>query len=814
MVFVSGGLAASWNVISAQSTRTIHGIVQHAATGETVPFATITIPGTGHTAQSNRDGFFSLLGAPADSVDLRIAHVGFVAETVPIPRGMTDRVFVELSPFSYLLEGLTVVADNYRMIQAAEGISQITASPEDLAVLPSIGEVDVFRSLQLLPGISGTQESSSGLFVRGGTPDQNLVLLDGMTVYHVDHFFGFFSAFNAEAIKDIQVYKAAYPAQFGGRVSSVVDMTGKAGDPNAIHATLGANLLSGNASIQIPLLGRGSFILTSRRSYTDVLQTPLYNDILSLFRDDQPAQTTTAGPAPGGQGGRRPGGVGAGRFQNSDFGEVNPDFYFYDVNGKLTLNVTQNDIFAASIYNGQDYLDNSRNQLRQVDTRQGLPREVDIDVADFTDWGNRGTSGKWARQWNPGLYSNGIVAYSEYFSDYTRNTNLKIRDPDSDTTLVAREFGGDENNFITDFTARIDNELQPAPGHKIGFGGSYTKSEVSYNFTRNDTLTILEQNQSGARVSGYLQNTWQLRDRLSLTFGGRVAFDDLTSRQYWEPRASATFAVSPRVTLKGGIGRYHQFVNRVVNENVTEGARDFWLLADGDLVQVTSSDHFVAGIAFETDGLLLDIEAYRKNTSGLSEFSLRFQRARDPDPLNLFFEGTGVATGAEFLLQKKVGRWTGWTSYTLSQVEHIFPKLNDGMPFPALHDQRHELKIVSTLDLGRFTFSGTWAYGTGKPYTAPESEYSLTLLDGREQGYVHVSEKNSLRLPAYHRADVAAHYRVPIGPLEGDIGLSVFNLYNHTNVWYREFDLNSTPVLVTDVTYLGMTPLISFRLAF
>jgi hypothetical protein len=247
---------------------------------------------------------------------------------------------------------------------------------------------------------------------------------------------------------------------------------------------------------------------------------------------------------------------------------------------------------------------------------------------------------------------------------------------------------------------------------------------------------------------------------------------------------------------------------------VTEGSRDFWLLSDGDLVDVTSAKHYVLGASMELDDYLFDVEVYRKDLDGLSEFSMRYQRVGDPDPLNLFYDGTGVAEGIEFLAQKKYGTYTGWASYTLSRVEHTFPDLNNGEPFPALHDQTHEFKIVNSVNLGRLNFSGTWVAATGRPYTAPESEYSITLLDGTEQSYIHVGEKNGLRLPAYHRADVAAHYRFGIGRWTGDIGLSVFNLYDRTNVWYRQFDLSETPILVNDMNFLGITPAISVRFEF
>ncbi|MCZ6915386.1 MAG: TonB-dependent receptor [Gemmatimonadetes bacterium] len=817
-VLLAGLLATGALGAEAQQTRTISGLVRDSTNGETLPFAAISVRGTAARTMSNRDGYFTLLGVPTDSFTLRVTFVGYGATDVAVPAGANpDRIVIGMSPIPFRLDEITVVADDYRIMRTGDGVSRITASPRDMAVLPSVGEVDIFRSLQLLPGISGTNESSSGLFVRGGTPDQNLVLLDGMTVYHVDHFFGFFSAFNADAIKDVQVFKSAFPAQYGGRVSSVVDMTGKTGDPNRAHASLGMNLLSAQASVQVPLFRKGSVTLTARRSYTDLLQTGLYNSIFTMFQgEEEDAIGATGAIRPGGgtggQGG--PGGRGAGRFAQANFTTTNPDFYFYDVNGKVTYRPTDSDVLSISLYSGQDYLDQSRFQSTDLTTQGNLTRGITTDITDLTNWGNKGVSGKWARQWDSRLYTNVLLAYSEYFSDYNRRNVNETRDAAADTLIAARSFGSSEDNQVGDLTIRMDNEWQALRTHKIDFGGWFTRSDVQYLFLRDDTTTVLDSDQDALRLAGYVQDTWSLGRALNLTLGGRAAYYDQTAKMYLEPRASAAWRITNRVTLKGAYGRYHQFVNRVVNENVTEGSRDFWLLADGDLVDVTSSQHYVAGASYETNGFLVDVEAYRKDLQGLSEFSLRFRRAGEVSVDNLFFEGTGVAQGVEFLVQKKTGAYTGWVSYTLSRVEHQFPDLNDGEPFPALHDQTHEAKLVNSISLGRWSFSGTWVYGTGKPYTAPESEYAIELLDGRQQGYIHVSTKNSLRLPAYHRADIAAHFRFNLGTWKGDVGLSVLNLYNRNNVWYREFDLTESPVLVTDVRYLGVTPNLSVRFEF
>lgn len=785
----------------ASGTRTLSGVVRDAETGESLPYATVEVLGTSTGAATNLDGRFVLTGVSTTTVRLRTRHIGFVPDTLTVAPDATMPLDIALRPDMVELDGVTVTAETYEIMESAVAPSVVTMSPQALEALPAIGEIDIFRSLQLLPGISATQ-GGSGLYVRGGTPDENLVLFDGMTAYHVDHFFGFFSAFNARAVKDVRVYKSAYPARYGGRTSSVVELTGKAGDTSGYSGGASLNLLSGSAALEGPIGDRASFLVTGRRSYTDVLQTDLYESIFQSTTGDDPDATS---PGPGGSLG--------GGLQNRNQATVTPDFYFYDVNAKLTYRPTDLDILALSLYNGQDHLDESRSLERTLGIGEPVGTQRS-DVDDVTDWGNLGSSVKWSRQWHPRVYTNAIVSYAEYFSEYDRRDFIEIYDAETDTLAFSAETSSVEDNRVSDLTARLDTEWKASDRHTIAWGVQATRSDVEYTFTRNDTLGILSEDEQALTLATYAEDTWASLDRLEITAGVRASYYDVTGDTYVDPRLSLTVSATDRLRLKAAYGQHHQFTTRVISENVTEGARDFWLLADDDLVNVRGATHYVLGASYETDTWLLDAEAYYRDLSGLSEFSLRFQRGQEA-PEQLFFVGDGMARGVELLAQKKFGSYNGWLSYTLGHVEHTFPALNDGEAFPALHDTRHEVKLVNTLRLSdRWKASATWTFGSGQPYTEPESVYTLTLLDGTEESYIHVGDKNGERLPAYHRLDVGVNYRFPLGTSEVDLGLSVYNLYDHDNVQYREFDTSADPILTTDVTYLGVTPNVSVRVDF
>ncbi|MEL7144829.1 MAG: TonB-dependent receptor, partial [Bacteroidota bacterium] len=366
--------------LSADAQLTIRGKVEEEGTGETLPYATVVIEGTSRGTTTNVDGFFTLLDVNTKDVTLKITYIGFEALVMALPDNYQgDILRIEMKPLSAELKEVVVTADGYKVLNATSGVSKSTLSTKQLSLLPNIGETDIFRSLQLLPGVSGTNENSSGLFVRGGTPDQNLVLLDGMTIYKVDHFFGFFSAFNANAVKDVQLYKGAFPAKYGGRTSSVVDLTGKTGSFQKFGGGLNLNFLSVNGYAEIPVSDKISILLAGRRSYTDVLRSGLFQRITENLIGQDNLTNPNIDPA--------------------NITQVQPDFYFYDWNAKVSYKPSINDIVTFNFFNGQDFLDESR-VVNQSNTRVSIL----ADLGEQTDWGNQGASLKWSRQWNAKFY--------------------------------------------------------------------------------------------------------------------------------------------------------------------------------------------------------------------------------------------------------------------------------------------------------------------------------------------------------------------------------------------------------------------------
>jgi hypothetical protein len=780
----------------------LKGFVKDAETGETLPYANLALKGTHYGTASNVNGYFVLVNVPAGPCTLRVSYIGYASLDLPITAtDGKETIMVKMKPQALQSAEVIVTTENLQMLEISDAPAQIRISPQQMANLPSVGEVDIFRSLQLLPGISGVNDGSSSLYIRGGTPEQNHVLFDGMTIYHVDHFFGFISAFNTEAIKDVRVFKGGFPAKFGGRTSSVVELTGKSGSYDKFQAGGSLNLLSGSGIVQLPIAGRGAWLFSLRRSYTDFVKTDLYNKLYSSIT----GQNQSGGSGHPNSSLR----IGPGQRIGAQAIFFTPDFYYYDLNSKLSYSLSARDVLSLSFYNGRDNLDQSQNLGNQTLYRGnavGGPAITNMATGKITMWGNTGASGKWARVWSDRFYSNFLAAYSIYSSENRSrpNNGAESQNP------LARTFSSSEKNDVEDLTIRFDNEWQVHKAHKVEFGSWLSRTNARVRFTANDTIEVLRRNDEAVQNAFYLQDTWNAFKPLELTLGVRATNYEPTKTTYFEPRTSFKFSLHENFWLKGAWGEYHQFVNRVTNENVLQGNRDFWLLADEKLAP-SFAEHKILGLTYENYHLLFDVEAYHKDLEGVAEFSPHFHRSPEARPEEPFFLGTGVAEGIEFLAQKKSGKLNGWASYTLSKVEYQFPAFNNGEAFPADQDRRHEVKLVGNYAFGKWNLAATWVFASGAPYTAPESQYAIKLLDGGMHSYIHVGDKNANRLPAYHRMDVSLSRKFSSTLLDWNFGISIFNLYDRKNVWRREYILNTHPVIVRDVTSLGFAPTVMMK---
>ncbi|MDP6628515.1 MAG: TonB-dependent receptor [Candidatus Marinimicrobia bacterium] len=797
-------------IFGQKATQDISGIIVDIDNLEPLPYANVVVQDMGRGITSNSDGHFVLVDIPAEPCSLIISYIGYRSVKIGYDNSQPGRSLdIRLKMEALNFQAVDVIADEYQIIKSSgDEISKITLSPRQLALLPNMGEVDIFRSLQLLPGISSTGDGSSGINVRGGSSNQNMILLDGMNIYHVDHFFGMFSAFNADAIKDVQVYKGGFPAKYGGRLSSVIDMTGKNGDLTRRQFGLGINLMSSQLLYETPIILGGSWLFSFRRSYSDFMSSPFFDKMYEFVTGDDDVPTNN----------RRRVNPNNPNQDEAFQQQIFPKFYFYDVHNKVTFTPGNRDVISISMYGGRDFLNESR-ETQGVRRRPGGGggfgggNEQTVTRIDDnkTDWGNLAMSLRWNHRWTDRFSTQALFSSSRFKSNYGRHLYS--------LGGGGRTFKINEGNGTRDQSFRIDNVLHANEKHILEFGLELTNLGTHYDIALFDTLQILDLESNTMLTSLYFEDRWKVIPTLTIGLGIRATsqtgldslyiMDLATDSVFVSPRVSFNWNVTENFSIKGAWGNYFQFINNIVLEDVLQGNSNFWLVSD-DNIPAGSAEHQVLGMSYETRNYLFEIEGYRKHLDGLIEYTRRFQELADYG--NYFFFGDGYAEGVEILAQKKSGAFNGWISYTYANVNYDFGALAPE-PYPASHDKTHEAKIVGTYKWGPWNFATALIYATGTPYTTPESRYYLPLLNGDEYNYIHVSDKNSHRLPDYHRMDVSIFRQLQTPDFNWDVGLSVFNLYNRKNVNYREYDLDVIPVIVSDNLLLPMTITLFFKVS-
>ncbi len=444
---------------------------------------------------------------------------------------------------------------------------------------------------------------------------------------------------------------------------------------------------------------------------------------------------------------------------------------------------------------------------------QGL--SLNSSFTDLTTDGNLGGSLKWSRKWSDILYGNTLISYSDYY--YNRNRSNSMTTTNNSTGAETTfQSGTIENNNLKDYSFKSDYQLDAFKNNKIEFGCLATYNDISYKYSQNDTTTILDHHNYGGITAIYLQDRiLMFKNKFTVLPGIRETYFSPTNKTYTEPRLSLNYDLTDRIKLKGAIGEYYQFVNEVNFEDILAGNSELWLLANKTTVPVSSATHYVLGSSYETNDYLFSAEAYYKNLNGLTQYTLRI----NPSPGNSvsydenFYNGVNFSDGIDFMAQKKSGNFNGWVSYTLGQSMDNYPAFASKF-YPSNQDVRNEFHIVLMYKIKRWEFSVTWIYATGSPYTAPEGGYQLVMLGGNTKDFINVGDMNSLRLPDYHRLDIACNYRLRTsdGRDKGYLGFSIFNVYNRKNVWYKQYQIVDNTIIETNVDYLGITPNLTLSL--
>ncbi len=743
--------------------QTVSGTVTDEATGETLIGATILDEISGKGTVTNSYGRYSLT-IHQDSVRLRVSYVGYTSQLFGLKMDKATELNIRLEP-AVELQTVTIRAERPTDPKSSQ-LSAIAIPVEHLKSVPVLfGEVDVLKTLQLMPGVQGGSEGMSGMYVRGGGPDENLFLLDGVPIYNVNHLGGFFSAFNADAVKNVTLYKGSFPARFSGRLSSVLDVTTNNGNDKEYHGLVNIGLISAKLALEGPIVKeKTTFSLSARRTYGDLLIQPVF----ALANSGQ-------------------------------YEKLKAGYYFYDFNGKITHKFSERSRLYASYYMGDD----------DVYTRIKYEGSYTGDIYRNTfnmnmDWGNIVGSLRWNYVINPQLFMNITGSFTRYRFDIGMGID-NYAEYDYDEVFFHEEESVEMNykSGIRDYAIRADFDYSPDPNHSIKFGGSmihhvFTPEvlgmQLQYDYIDQaetfDIDTTLGQSVVRANeINLFAEDDWSITDALKVNAGLALSGFAVEGTFYpsIQPRLSGRWLLSDDFSAKFGYAYMTQYMHLLSTSGLSLPT-DLWVPATARIAPM-NAHQVAAGLSYNLMSLLdLSLEGYYKSMNNLMEYkdgaSFFGSSVGWEDKVCL---GRGWAYGLEFLAQKTVGTFTGWIGYTWSKTMRQFDRpgqeLNNGKPFPAKYDRRHDFSIVLMYKPNdRFDISATWVYSTGNAATLAMQEFEAPEYDGWYMEEIsYVESRNNFRMPDYHRMDIGMSFHKKKKHGVRTWNISIYNVYNRKN---------------------------------
>lgn len=760
--------SSGWTQTTKQS---LSGYVRDGSSGEALIGASVAIPNLEIGVLTNSYGYYSLGIPGADSVTLKITYVGYAnwEERMLVDRDVT--LNVDLDPQGSALDDVVISAQSLEQKLNSSQMSMDQISMVDAKQLPALfGEVDIIKTLQLKPGVQSGGEGTSGIFVRGGGPDQNLILLDEAPVYNASHLFGFFSTFNSDAVKDVKLYKGGFPAEYGGKLSSVIDVRLNEGNKKEFKASGGLGLIASRLTLEGPLKkDKSSFMLSGRRTYFDVFTRGLNE----LNKDNQNWNTI-------------------------------PDYYFYDLNAKVNVDLGEKDQLFLSGYFGRD--------------KFGF--QSDNFKVNF-NWGNQTGTARWTHIFSPRLFLKTLGTYSGY--DYSIRNQFA-------------QFDFNLGSGIRDYNGQSELTWLPNAKHSIKFGAATTYHKFSiarFEATATDSSIDWQSGQDyfGTEFGAYVSDDFKVSPRLTLNGGFRLSGFNSDGRTYAgiEPRASGKLSLSDRVAVKGSFTRMFQYVHMVSNSGASLPT-DIWYPSNR-VVQPQRSDQVALGVSILLgNDWLLTNEVYYKWLDNQVDFRDGAQIFFNPNLDEEFVFGKGWGYGNEIYLEKTLGegdgffdRMSGWVGYTLGWSWRQFDAINFGEAFHPRNDRRHDISVVLIEKVSkRISVTGTWVYGTGNAVSLPVGRILVQWpAPGREPLVVpEYTARNAFRMPAYHRLDIGMVWRLFPKWGSSDLTFSVYNAYNRRNAYFIYFetieDANNNPVqfVPKQVSLFPIIPSITWNFKF
>ena len=748
---------------------TVSGTITDQTSGETLIGATILDTRSGKGTTTNVNGRYTLTLKGSEAV-LRITFVGYepIYDTISLSSN-TIRNYI-LKP-SITLSEIVVTAERVNSRESSQ-MSALEMPVEQLKAVPVLfGEADIIKAIQLLPGVQSGNEGTGGMYVRGGGPDQNLFLLDGIPLYNVNHLGGFFSAFNADAVKNVTLFKGSFPARFGGRLSSVLDVTTNNGNDKKIHGNISIGAISAKFNLEGPIVKeRTTFCISARRTYADFIMRPI---IRKLATDIDGKTKLVAG------------------------------YYFYDANAKITHKFSDKSRLYATFYMGDDDV------YTRIRTESSLAEDQYLDFRN--NWGNTVGGLRWNYVLNPKLFMNLSLSYTGYSNRMIAAIDkLAYITPDS---VQQSTMNGDYISKIHDLTGRLDFSFIPTPEHDIQFGTYYTNhtiipSVASGSIDYFDQIQMDDPFRMEAKlrddttrsheIVAFAEDDWSINDIFKVNMGLHFSSFGVEDTFYpsLQPRISGRALLGENLSVKVGYAYMSQYMHLLSTTSVSLPT-DLWVPSTKRIKPMTAQQ-VAAAVNYSIPLVVeLSVEGYYKHMHNIIEYrdgATTFGSTAGWE--DLVCVGDGWTYGVEFLAQRTFGRLTGWLAYTWSRTTHLFNRpgqeLNNGNPFPAKYDRRHDFSIVLTYKINDWCdASATWVFSTGNTATLAMQKYPVAsddpdaydLNSNLSNTLSHVSSRNNFRMPNYHRADISVnfHRQFKRKNWHRTINVSVYNVYNKQN---------------------------------
>lgn len=800
-LLVLGFILLSYGALA--QTYTISGYITNTSTGERLIGANVYDANTYQGVATNSYGFYSL-SSNTKTLHFTVSYVGFTTYTSQLILNNDTLIDIRLEPSSSLDE-VIVQATQTNEVRTSQ-MSTIDLPMKTVNKLPVIfGEADIIKTIQLLPGVQSGGEAMSGMYVRGGGADQNLILLDGVPVYNANHLFGFFSIFNSDAIQSVKLTKGAFPARYGGRLSSVLDISMKEGNDQKIGGMASIGLISSKLMLNGPLSQKTSFLISARRTYADVLALPY----LKKVENDK------------------------------GYDKYKKGYYFYDINAKINHKFNNKHRVYLSIYTGKDkyyktekksgekivYDDVAVEQWPHLDT---IPWST-LTVAEMW-WSNITSALRWNYVVNNKLFANTTATYSWY-----KMENAEASGYNNDISEMQY------NSHIENIGIKLDFDYYPSSNHNIKFGISETyhtfnPGVTAQNYTSVDTIvndTKSNQKQYAHETAAYFEDDVNIGSRLKTNIGIRWSGFKVGNKFYnaFEPRLSVRLLLTNKWSIKGAYAQMNQYVNLLVNSNIGLPF-DLWVAATENIVPQKSRQISIGSVYAINNKLDISVECFHKKMDNLTEYKegASFLSAGS-DWQTKVTQGRGWAYGIELLLMKRIGSTTGWVGYTWSKSERQFDKegeeISFGKVFPYKYDRRHDISIVVSHKLNeKIDIGGTWVYGTGNAttlgYIAYPSIGQNPHQEGEERnepyqpGIDYIESRNNFRMPAYHRLDVSINFKKEKKWGQRTWNISIYNIYNRQNPYLVEWDtdpLTNEKKLIQHSLF-QIVPSVSYKIEF